>query len=239
VSRAARLALLVAVGVVAALAGRASAPARTVPVDVGIPKIRPWSVVAAARGRTVAVYRRPGGRRVVMRLRNPNEDGAPRVFLVRANRRHWVRVYLPQRPNGATGWIRKRSVRLLKNPYRMRVDLRTRRLLVWRRRQIFLYQRIGVGRAVTPTPRGRYFVVSLLQPPDARGPYGPYVFTLSAYSPVLFSFGGGPGQVGIHGTNDPRGLGRRVSHGCIRVANPTIRRLARLLPLGTPVTIVS
>lgn len=234
-----RLGALVAACAAAALAGRASAVARTVPVDVGIQRVRAYSVVAAVRGRAVAVYHRPGARRAFARLGNPNEDGAPRVFLVRARKRRWVRVYLPTRPNGSSGWVRARSVRLLRNPYRMRVDLRTRRLLVWRRKRILLYQRIGVGRAATPTPRGRYFVVSLIRPRDTRGVYGPYVFTLSAFSPVLLSFGGGPGQVGIHGTNDPRGLGHRVSHGCIRVANPTIRRLARLLPLGTPVTIVS
>jgi lipoprotein-anchoring transpeptidase ErfK/SrfK len=54
---------------------------------------------------------------------------------------------------------------------------------------------------------------------------------------VLFSFGGGPGQIGLHGTNAPRLLGRDVSHGCVRMRNQAITRLARMLPLGTPVRI--
>jgi len=54
---------------------------------------------------------------------------------------------------------------------------------------------------------------------------------------VLYSFGGGPGQIGIHGTNDPSSVGRSVSHGCIRLSNAAITRLAQELPLGTPVTI--
>jgi lipoprotein-anchoring transpeptidase ErfK/SrfK len=61
---------------------------------------------------------------------------------------------------------------------------------------------------------------------------------LSAYSDVLYSFGGGPGQIGLHGTNEPSALGTNVSHGCIRISNVAITQLARILPLGTPVQII-
>jgi hypothetical protein len=44
--------------------------------------------------------------------------------------------------------------------------------------------------------------------------------------------------VGIHGTNEPQGLGTDVSHGCIRIGNDAIVRLAKTLPLGTPVDVV-
>ena len=54
---------------------------------------------------------------------------------------------------------------------------------------------------------------------------------------MLQSFGGGPGQIGIHGTNEPGALGTDVSHGCVRISNASITKLARLLPLGTPVQI--
>ena len=47
----------------------------------------------------------------------------------------------------------------------------------------------------------------------------------------------GGGVVGIHGTNQPQLLPGRVSHGCVRVPNAAIRRLARLMPIGTPVRI--
>ena len=55
---------------------------------------------------------------------------------------------------------------------------------------------------------------------------------------MLFDFGGGDGQFGIHGTNDPSGLGRDVSHGCIRMSNAGITLLAQTLPLGVPVEIL-
>ena len=91
----------------------------------------------------------------------------------------------------------------------------------------------------TPTPSGLYYIAELLRQPNPNGFYGPWAFALSAYSPVLSHFGGGGGQVGIHGTNEPLGIGHTVSHGCIRVRNSVIERLAAILPLGTPVRIVA
>ena len=96
---------------------------------------------------------------------------------------------------------------------------------------------IGVGRSLTPTPSGLYYTTALLKQPDPKGIYGPYAVALSAHSTVLDEFAGGNGRIGLHGTNEPSGIGSNVSHGCIRVPNSVIRRLARLLPLGTPVRI--
>jgi lipoprotein-anchoring transpeptidase ErfK/SrfK len=44
-------------------------------------------------------------------------------------------------------------------------------------------------------------------------------------------------MIGIHGTNEPSLIPGRISHGCIRMRNHRIRRLARLMPVGTPLTI--
>jgi lipoprotein-anchoring transpeptidase ErfK/SrfK len=44
--------------------------------------------------------------------------------------------------------------------------------------------------------------------------------------------------VGIHGTNQPELIPGRPSHGCVRVPNANIRKLKRLMPVGTPLTIV-
>jgi L,D-transpeptidase catalytic domain len=196
---------------------------------------RGTSLVANVRGaRPLAVYRRPGDAHPARRLAGP---GA-RVLLVRARRpRGWLRVLLPVRPNGASGWVRTRRVELRANPYRIDVRLRAHRLVLRRGGIVVLRTPIGVGRAVTPTPRGLAFVTRLLRQPDPHGLYGPWAFGLSLYSPVLTSFGGGPGEVGIHGTDAPAGIGRDVSHGCIRLPNAAIERLARVLPLGTPVRI--
>ena len=42
----------------------------------------------------------------------------------------------------------------------------------------------------------------------------------------------------IHGTNNPWGIGRRVSHGCIRLYPEDIVRLFRVVELGTPVNVI-
>jgi lipoprotein-anchoring transpeptidase ErfK/SrfK len=196
------------------------------------------SIVATAIAREVPVYRVPGGARPFLRLRNPTSSGAPLVFLVRKRGSGWEQVYLPVRPDGSTGWIRDRDVNLAWNPYSIQVRLGQHLLIVRRNGRVVARYRAGVGRTVLPTPRGRYYIVELLKQPDPNGLYGPYAFGTSAFSHVLYSFGGGPGQIGVHGTNDPSSIGRSVSHGCIRISNAAITTLAHMLPLGTPIEIV-
>jgi lipoprotein-anchoring transpeptidase ErfK/SrfK len=43
--------------------------------------------------------------------------------------------------------------------------------------------------------------------------------------------------IGIHGTDDPESIGRNASHGCIRLANWDIVKLAGLVKPGTAVTV--
>ena len=95
---------------------------------------------------------------------------------------------------------------------------------------------VGVGRSYWPTPRGEFYVRSKLT--GFGDPvYGPIAFGTSARSAVLTDWPGG-GFVGIHGTNQPEILPGRVSHGCIRMPNPAILKLARLMPVGTPLTVL-
>ena len=195
------------------------------------------SVVAQAKGPVVSLYYSPDSRQPRRYLASPNRHGVPLVFLVKKRRPGWVNVYLPTRPNGSTAWIHDWLLTLARNPYRVRVSRRAHTLTVWKGTSVVIRERVAVGRRAAPTPAGIFYISELLQQPNPRGTYGPYAFGLSAHSKVLFSFGGGPGQIGLHGTNRPRLLGRDVSHGCVRVRNQAIRRLARMLPLGTPVRI--
>jgi lipoprotein-anchoring transpeptidase ErfK/SrfK len=43
---------------------------------------------------------------------------------------------------------------------------------------------------------------------------------------------------GIHGTTEPRSLGKQVTEGCVRMANPEVEELYTIVPVGTEVTIV-
>jgi len=189
---------------------------------------------------TAPVRGRPArGARVLARLRYQTEDGPPEVYLVLARRRtggrEWLRVRVPGRPNGRTGWVprtalgplRRVHTALLVDRSAMTATLRRRGRVIWR-------SRIGVGAPGTPTPAGRFWIRERLR--ALGGPYGPWAFGTSAYSERLTDWPGG-GVIGIHGTNQPGLIPGRPSHGCIRVPNPAIRRLARLMPIGTPVRI--
>ena len=48
----------------------------------------------------------------------------------------------------------------------------------------------------------------------------------------------GGGQYAIHGTNNPRSIGRFVSHGCIRMYNNDIMDLYNRVSFGTPVVVL-
>lgn len=196
------------------------------------------TLAAHVRGRTVALHRRPGGKRTGrLRARRIEGKRIPLVLLVKRRRNGWLRVHLPVRPNGSLAWIRASDARLRVNPYRVEVSLRRHRLTVWRYGRRMLSRKVGVGQALAPTPTGRYFVTDLIKARDPRGLYGPYAFGLSGFSPVHTTFGTGNGQIGIHGTNQPEALGTDVSQGCIRIGNATVTALARVLPLGTPVDV--
>ncbi len=165
----------------------------------------------------------------------------PLTFLVIEQADDWVHVYLPVRPNGSSGWVRMSDVNLATTDYRLEVRLAEHRLLLHEGNEVVMDVPVGVGRDEVPTPGGVYYIKELLQPPTPGGPYGAYAYGLSGYSPVLESFAGGAGVIGIHGTNEPETVGTDASHGCIRMLDEDITRLVDEfgLPLGTPVEIVA
>ena len=204
----------------------------------GGPDVHPDdSLVATAVVQRIKVFRSPADDEPFVVFDHPGPFGTPRVFLVRSSKPKWVRVLVPIRPNGTEGWIRKGHVELASNPYRLEVDLSDLQLRAFRRdRQVF-HHSVAIGSASTPTPTGLFYTTILAKPSSPDSPYGKFALGLSGYSEVLTTFAGGEGQIAIHGTNQPSLIGTPASHGCVRVDNRTISRLARLLPLGTPVRI--
>jgi lipoprotein-anchoring transpeptidase ErfK/SrfK len=195
-------------------------------------------LVAKAVRASVPIYQEPTpATPPTTQLANPTEDGAPLVFLVQDTQPGWLRVLLPVRPNGSVGWIRSSDVTMTKHEFRILIELAAHKITVFHRDGVFMEEKIGVGRGPTPTPIGVFYTKELLQPPNPNTAYGAYAYGLSGYSNVLTDFAGGDGVVGIHGTNDPATLGTDVSHGCIRMSNAAITRLAETLPLGVPVVI--
>ncbi|MGI9034389.1 MAG: L,D-transpeptidase [Acidimicrobiales bacterium] len=214
----------------------ASAPAAS---EIDVTHIPPgFSVVAQAKVPSVQVFANradPGP--PTQTLANPTDIGGPLVFLVETGDKDWLQVDLPVRPNGSTGWIRASDVTLMEHNYRIVVELGAHHITVTRGADVVLSEPVGVGKANTPTPGGKFYTKELLQPPNPNTVYGPYAYGLSGFSNALTSFGGTEAVIGVHGNNDPATLGRDVSAGCIRMSNSGITMLAKTLPLGVPVEI--
>ena len=185
----------------------------------------------------LAVFVRPGDPTPSLTLPATTEFGSDRALLVDGVDGDWLRVLLPTRPNGSTGWIRRGDVELRRVDEAIEIDLaaRTLRLLVGG--QVVVTTQVAIGAAKNPTPTGLFYVVDKLATGDPDDTYGPIALGLSGHSVELGEFAGGDGQIGIHGTNDPASIGQAVSHGCIRVHNDVIMQLADLIPLGAPVVI--
>ena len=107
---------------------------------------------------------------------------------------------------------------------------------------------LGVGREGWATPLGTTEIVRKKEgpawyPPDsirAENPNLPKVVPPGPNNPLgshalYFDW---PLYL-IHGTNMPWGVGRRVSHGCIRLYPEDIAQLFELVPVGTPVQVIS
>jgi L,D-transpeptidase ErfK/SrfK len=107
---------------------------------------------------------------------------------------------------------------------------------------------VGIGSEGSTTPEGLFSITARVEnpvwtvpenilreapelpaviPPGPDNPLGRYWLQLSANG------------YGIHGTNRPYGIGRRVSHGCIRLYPEDIEKLHAMTKIGTPVRILN
>ena len=212
-----------------------------VPTPVALSRSASESTWAPVK-RSVAARSAPGvSSRVVARLGSRTPEGTANIVLVLARERDargslWLRVRLPVLPNNTTGWVPRSALGgygLVRT--HLVVDLGEREATLLRDGRAVFRAPVGVGARSFPTPRGRFYVRNKLT--RYRNPfYGPIAFGTSARSATLTDWPSG-GFVGIHGTNRPELIPGRVSHGCIRLRNEAILRLARLLPIGTPLTI--
>ena len=105
------------------------------------------------------------------------------------------------------------------------VDLSERKRHLYDGNTLMKTYPIGIGKILTKSPIGDYMIVN--KEPNPKGPYGDYWMGLSKE------------HYGIHGTDRPSSIGKKVSKGCIRMYNKDVVELANLVPLGTHVRIQS
>jgi hypothetical protein len=230
--------LLGALGVACAAGACFGAPA----APAATPDEQHLSYYARAVALTVVRARPSTTAPRVGRLHYLTEDGPFEVYPVLEDRvdaggRSWLRIRLPMRPNGRTGWVPRHDLGTVRSVRTMlRINRTTLRATLYRNGATIWSSRIAVGKRSTPTPAGHFWIRTRLRGLGGNSAYGPYAFGTGAYS-ALSDWPGG-GVVGIHGTDRPDLIPGRPSHGCIRIPNPAITRLWQLLPIGTPVTIV-
>ena len=180
--------------------------------------------------------------RPVARVRYLTEDGFPEVYPVLRRLRArqggvWLRIRIPMRPNGRTGWVRGAALGPLHRVRtRLVVDKRRLRATLYRSGRPIWRSPVGLGKTRTPTPTGSFWIREKFRVGSPGGIYGPRAFGTGAYSRLSDWPGGG--VIGIHGTNQPYLIPGRPSHGCIRIPNRAVRRLYRLMPIGTPMSIL-
>jgi hypothetical protein len=196
-----------------------------------------WAPVVRA---TIARSKPDARARPVAELSTTTPEGTSNLVVVKGEGASrgtlWARVQLPVLPNGTLGWIPRSAL----GGYhfvatRLVVDREDLVATLFRNGRPVFRAPVGVGQPHWPTPAGEFYVRETLTK-FASPFYGPVAFGTNARSAVLTDWPGG-GFIGIHGTDKPGLLPGRISHGCVRLRNKDILRLARLMPVGTPVTI--
>lgn len=193
-------------------------------------------------GATVKVYETPDDSKPPTHtLAIGVESNNTLVFSVIGDQPGWLNTNIPLRPNGLTGWIKNNpdEIKTYATPFYVLIQLKRFRLTVCNAGRIIQQESAGIGlEANGLTPTGTFYLLDLIRPKGGpNGAYGPFAFGLSGFSESIFKFNGGDGRLGIHGTSDPSSLGRAKSHGCIRVSNTGITKMAKTLFLGSPVRI--
>jgi lipoprotein-anchoring transpeptidase ErfK/SrfK len=236
-----RIVLACTTSIVMGLALAASAPAASAPQ---VPKQPNGKVATTARLLAPVTARRAPSfkaKRITTIQPIAPLGGGPTVLVIRRAKRFdgrlWLRVLLPIRPNGTQGWIPADVARLQKNRMRVIIRQAPRRMDVYRNGRRVAKFPVAVGKAATPTPNGRFAIAERINTRLPNGFLGPWVLPITGHSRVLNEYAGGNGRVAIHGTSQPQVIGTRASHGCVRMYNADVRKLAKLIRPGAQVEI--
>jgi len=216
--------------VAAAVSAVLAAPGGTV---VGSAALRHGSQVAWLKEGSVALHPAPGSPQVSATIASRTEFGSRTSLPVIAARGEWLEVISTKLRNGVHGFSRRWQVRVTRSPIAIDIDLSGRLLRLWRRGTVVLRAAVGIGAASTPTPIGRFGATDKLTGVNPAA-YGCCVLALSAHQTHLPPGWPGGDRIAIHGGG---GIGAATSNGCLHATESVLRRLLRLVPLGTQVVI--
>ncbi|MDE3069664.1 MAG: L,D-transpeptidase family protein [Acidobacteriota bacterium] len=193
---------------------------------------------------TAPVLRSPRqGARRVGSLHLYTEDGFPEVYMLLAERRGepggaWVRLRIPARPNGQTGWVRRSALGAFhETRWQLVVNRARERMYAFWDGRLRHTAPVGVDKPSTPTPAGRFWIREKFPILDRASGYWPDAFGTADYS-TLSEWPGG-GVVGIHGPyGEPEAIPGDPSHGCIRMLTGDVAWLYRNVPVGAALRVL-
>ena len=234
------LLLVATTALVAVPAAGAGASATSAPSALAAVKVVGSGTIAWP---SVAVRSQPSRTAPVLKTMTQfRDDFRPRVVLALEQRTDpatgkptWLRITIPGRPNGRTGWIPAASASLKPVDRWLVIYRDARKFDFYVNGKVVRTGKIAVGKTGMETPTGLFYVQAKF---DSSLPIlGAYAFETSGYSKLSDWPGGG--VVGVHGTNTPELIGQAVSHGCVRLLNKDMQYLRSVVPVGTPVKIVA
>jgi hypothetical protein len=220
----------------------AAEPAATAEAEAPPRRLSPEETARRARWATARVVRRtavrtrPGGREVA-RIGRETDLGSHRFVSIVGRRDGWLRVIVPERPNGRTGWIRASATQPVGTDISVHIDVSDRTLVVRDRGRTIHRMPVGVGGADNPTPIGRFAVTDKLKMGGPGTTYGCCAIALSGHQTQIPPGWPGGDRLAVHGTLFPETIGHAASLGCMRARERDLRRLMRTLELGAPVWI--
>lgn len=130
----------------------------------------------------------------------------------------------------------------------VKVDVKTNMLAVYESEKLIAAYPVTIGSVQTKSPVGDWTVRGVAKMPNFR--YDKAMLNHGVRSGDFHLLPPGPNNpvgvvwiqlnkkgIGMHGPNDPDGIGRNASHGCVRLANWDVVRLAAKVKAGVPVAI--
>ncbi|MEG3440191.1 L,D-transpeptidase [Pannus brasiliensis CCIBt3594] len=126
---------------------------------------------------------------------------------------------------------------------RLVLNLKQRRLYVYRGDKAIASYRVAIGRKGWETPIGQFSVIQMVRDPAWEHPLTGQIVPSGGKNPLGARWIGfwtdGKNSIGFHGTPDEHLIGRAVSHGCVRMRNRDIKTLFEKVSVGTPVTVLA
>ncbi|MFN7998057.1 MAG: L,D-transpeptidase [Bryobacteraceae bacterium] len=117
---------------------------------------------------------------------------------------------------------------------RIIVSIPDRQLALLEDDRVVKIYRVAVGADASPSPEGSFTVIRRVANPTWYGPH--QIVPPGKSNPVGTRWIGlSLKGYGIHGTSNPKSIGKNASHGCIRLRNADVEELFGLVSVGDAV----